>query len=194
MPRPTPYDQLYVNLQFERAGLFRLVKKLIPVASAFYPCCSYHITPSFFFPRVYYLDKSDTAAAFFKDKAQVDKIIDSRKEVSESHWEFIQADVTDSLDSIPEVDLVIVLYGGDVLKHAFTKARPKGNILTSSDFSADTFLMNDPRYNCLFNVAFQSGEYRVLKSPPERKAKKKAFTEAGVFRDTLVYRVYQKVG
>lgn len=186
------YEQLYVKLQFERAGLFRLIKKTFPINMVFYPCCSFHITPSFFFSKVYYLDKSEAVASFFKDEVQVNKIIQARKEVSQSDWRFFHSDLEASLENIPEVDLVIALFGGDVLRHAFEKTKPRGFILTSSEFSGETILSNDNRYKCLSSIAFQSGEYRILKSPIRRKEKKKSFTKNNTFRDTLVYSIYQR--
>lgn len=187
-----PYDQLYVKLQFERAGLFRLIKKLLPINTVFYPCCSFHVTPSFFFSTVCYLDRSDVVAGFFRDEQQLTKIIQPRKEVASPNLKFFHSGLEDSLDSVPEVDLVIALFGGDVLRHAFKKARRNGYILSSSDFSGESILRNDRRFNCLFHIACQSGDYRLLKSIPEKISRKKSFTKDNVFRDTLLYSVYQR--
>nr|PZN55056.1 MAG: hypothetical protein DIU61_06455 [Bacteroidota bacterium] len=192
--RPTnPYEQLYVKLQFERSGLFKLVRKLLRIKSAFYPCCSFHITPSFFFETVYYADKSDTVADFFAKEETVNEIIQSRSEVSKTNWGFFQLNLEDSLDEIPEVDLVIALNGGNVLKNAFEKAKKKGHVLTSSEFSGEGFIKSDARFGHLLNIGFQSGEYRTLKEERKQKKKGKAFTKDNVFRDTLEYSLYQKL-
>jgi hypothetical protein len=192
--RPTnPYEQLYVKLQFERSGLFKLVRKLLPIRSVFYPCCAYHITPSFFFETVYYVDKSDVVADFFADEQTVNKIIESRREVAKSRWKFFQLDIAHSLNEIPEVDLVIALNGGDVLKNAFEKAKKEGYVLTSSEFSGEGFIKGDARFGHLLNIGFQSGEYRTLKEDRKKEKKVKAFTKDNVFRDTLEYSLYQRL-
>jgi len=194
MNRTNPYEQIYVKLQFERSGLFRLVRKTLPIKSAFYPCCSFHITPSFFFETVYYADKSDAVADFFADTRTVNEIIKSQVEVSKSHWTFFQLDIAHSLNAIPEVDLVIALNGGDVLKHAFKKTKERGYILTSSEFSAEQFVKSDERYKHLFNIRLQSGEYSITKTKRDRKARKRSFTKGNIFRDTFQYGVYQIFG
>ena len=194
MRATNPYEQLYAKLQFERSGLFKLVRKLLPIRTVFYPCCSFHITPSFFFETVYYVDKSDAVADFFAKEETVNKIIHSRKEVSKSRWKFFQLDIAHSLSDIPEVDLVIALNGGDILKNAIEKARIKGYVLTASEFSGEHFIKNDGRYNHIFNIGFQSGEYRILKGERNPNAKKKSFTKGNVYRDMLRYSVYQRMG
>jgi len=191
MPPPTPYHQIYINLQFERTGLFKLIRKILPIKSAFYPGCSFHITPSFFFETVYYVDKSDAVANFFADEKTIKKIIEPRQEVANPVWKFFHLDVEDSLSVIPEVDLVIALNGGDVLMHAFSKAKVKGYVLTSSNFSGEHFLKSDDRYSHLLNIGFQSGEYRIAKGGRDQKVNKSSFTKGNVFRDTGVYGVYQ---
>lgn len=192
MNRTNPYEQLYINLQFERAGLFKLLRKELPIKTAFYPCCSFHITPSFFFETVYYVDKSDAVADFFADDKTIKKIIEPRQEVANPVWNFFHLNVEDSLSVIPEVDLVIALNGGDVLMHAFGKAKMKGYVLSSSDFSGEHFLKSDDRYSHLFDIRFQSGKYRILKGGRDQKAKKSSFTKGNVFRDTGVYGLYQR--
>jgi hypothetical protein len=142
---------------------------------------------------VYYVDKSDVVAAFFADEVTVNKIIESRKEVSKSRWKFFQFDITHSITEIPEVDMVIALYGGDVLKNAIEKAKVKGYVLTASECSGEGFVRSDERYNRLYDIGFLSGEYKVLKGDGNPNAKKKAFTKGNVFRDTLRYGVYQRM-
>src|SRR5690606_26396792 len=106
----------------------RLMRKALPIKSVLYPCCSFHITPSFFFDTVYYVDKSNAVADFFADQKTIKGIIEPQQEVSNPYWRFFQLDVEQSLSEIPEVDLVIALYGGDVLRHVFAKAKEKGYV------------------------------------------------------------------
>src|SRR5690606_1514080 len=123
----------------------------------------------------------------------INKIIESRREVAKSRWKFFQVDIAHSISEIPEVDLIIALNGGDVLKNAFEKAKKKGHVLTASEFSGEGFIKSDARFGHLLNIGFQSGEYRTLKEERKQKKKGKAFTKDNVFRDTLEYSLYQKL-
>ncbi len=190
MPSPNPYEQFYVRLRFEREGLFRLLARLYKIRSVYYPCCSFHITPSFFFDRVYYLDKSDGVARFFADRALIDGIIRRRGENSRASWEFVHADVYNTGSSIPPVDMLLSLFGGDHLEHSQRYLRKGGYVVTSSEFSGRDFLEGNPSYRKLTELALRSGEYRVLAGEDMLRRNRKNFTKDLVFRDTAIYSVY----
>jgi hypothetical protein len=48
---PNPYQKVYVDLGFERGGLFELVQKEYHPREVLYLGCSIHITPAFSFPH-----------------------------------------------------------------------------------------------------------------------------------------------
>ena len=60
-----PYNRFYSALNFERAGLFKLIKDEYGCNTVLYPGCSIHITPSFYFQHVVYVDISEAAKDFF---------------------------------------------------------------------------------------------------------------------------------
>ena len=61
------YDRFYSALNFDRSGLFELIKDEYGCGTVLYPGCSIHITPSFYFQHTVYVDISETAKKFFED-------------------------------------------------------------------------------------------------------------------------------
>ena len=65
------YDKHYQSIGFERAGLFELIQKQFLCETALYPGCLIHITPSFYFAHVVYVDHNPLSREFFSQKEQV---------------------------------------------------------------------------------------------------------------------------
>jgi hypothetical protein len=59
------YKAQYIDLNIERAALFKAIRDQYHCRDVLYPGCSVHITPSLYFPHVVYVDQSDAAAQFF---------------------------------------------------------------------------------------------------------------------------------
>lgn len=62
------YSKTYCDMNFERRGLFELLCQKFPSEKVIYPGCSIHITPSFYFQHVLYIDRSQAATDFFSDE------------------------------------------------------------------------------------------------------------------------------
>ena len=61
------YKKYYENIQFERIGLFNCIKNNFKIDNVIYLGSSIHITPSFIFPNVTYVDTSELSSLFFQD-------------------------------------------------------------------------------------------------------------------------------
>jgi hypothetical protein len=58
------YKKYHIEKNDERFGMFLLLAKKFNIESALYPGCFVHITPSFVFPKVVYIDinKQETSS------------------------------------------------------------------------------------------------------------------------------------
>ncbi|MGB3161784.1 MAG: hypothetical protein WBA84_11120 [Carnobacterium sp.] len=84
------------------------------IQSAIYPGSHIDITPSFFIPKVTYIDNFKGAIQFFKDKETIENFIEINKVYSNPvQLTFIGQDYTEPLD-IEAVDLIISQYAGFV--------------------------------------------------------------------------------
>jgi hypothetical protein len=73
------YNKYFVENSFERKNIFKAILKRYGCKSALYPGSFIHITPSFYFPSVIYVDSDRQAKRFFTDTREVKRIIDKNK-------------------------------------------------------------------------------------------------------------------
>ncbi|HHV97963.1 MAG TPA: class I SAM-dependent methyltransferase [Clostridiaceae bacterium] len=139
------YKRFYEDLNFDRAGLFETIKKEYGCNTVIYPGCSIHITPSFYFQHVVYVDISKTAKEFFNDTQNVvDYINSNRKYKQFAYIQFIHGDYTKALPIRNEnYDLLIALYAGEITKSCKKYVRTGGIILTNNHHKDAEDLLKD---------------------------------------------------
>ncbi|MFY9218197.1 MAG: hypothetical protein WBJ30_01445 [Tepidanaerobacteraceae bacterium] len=76
------HKRFYVDINFHRTGLFETLKKEYGCNTVLYPDSSIHITPSFYFQHVVYVDISEMAKEFFSDIHSILDYINSKKNIS----------------------------------------------------------------------------------------------------------------
>lgn len=74
------YNKYFKSIDFERLGLFKCIKETFKSETVIYIGSSIHITPSFVFQNVTYLDRSEMSKEFFSHLSDVKNIIKSNKE------------------------------------------------------------------------------------------------------------------
>ena len=132
------YNKYYKNRSFEQEDVFRAILDKYNISSALYPGCFVHITPSFTFPKVIYVDNDGKAKKFFSNKLLVKEMIDSRKQYNdESNFEFIGQDYNKPL-SLKEqsFDLLISHYAG-IISQPCKKYLKRGGLLLANNSHAD---------------------------------------------------------
>jgi len=156
------YKRLYVNMNFERAGLFEAIKKEYGCITALYPGCSVHITPSLYFQHVVYVDISEDAKKFFNDLQSILAYINGNKEYKQpAHVQFIQEDYTKPLPLREKnYDLLIALYAGRIIKFCRRYVRYGGIIVTNSQHEIAEEL-KDPSIK-LDSVIYSKGKDYVI--------------------------------
>ncbi|RQP18076.1 MAG: hypothetical protein EAS52_06685 [Parapedobacter sp.] len=189
------YHSLYREFNFERKGLFRLLRKTIGDQSVLYPGCSIHITPSFYFRKVLYIDKSQEAVSFFEDKITVASIIQREKEYpASSSFEFVQSNVAVQTLSIHQkFGLLVCLFAGNISSHVLPFIKSGGYVLTANEFSDLAYiqslnlkLIGTIQANSKSEYKFYSSNDSPKPKPPSSKSKKSV-----TFKDTLTYYLFQ---
>ncbi|HHW48458.1 MAG TPA: class I SAM-dependent methyltransferase [Clostridiaceae bacterium] len=139
------YKRFYVDINFDRAGLFEILKKEYGCSTVLYPGCSIHITPSFYFQHVVYVDFSKMAKEFFDDIHNILNYINSNKKYKQSAYvQFIHGDYTKPLP-VREVnfDLLIALYADGITQSCKKYVKPGGIILTNNHHGDAEELLKD---------------------------------------------------
>lgn len=132
------YKQFYENMDFERAGLFEAIKENYAIQMVLYPGSNIHITPSFYFPHVVYVDLAENAEKFFQEEKEILSFINGNKKYKRPPYiRFIHGDFTKPLPLREgEFDLIISLFAGGI-SHTCDKYLKKGGLLLTNNHHQD---------------------------------------------------------
>ena len=194
MRRPVnAYEQLYRQMSFERAGLFRLVRDLVTVHCVLYPGSSVHITPSFFFSNVCYVDHAEKANRFFSDSDLVNDIINKYKEYNQdTRWRFINANFQNNLSVLEGTfDLIISLFSGRQIEYTSPYLRRGGYVLTSDEFSDHTYLMGNQHFELQFTIQAAAGHYVVKNDDGHVRSRSSKLHGGNRYVDNGMYFIYR---
>jgi hypothetical protein len=111
------YDSLYRALGLERQGLFRLLQRQFNPQQVVYLGSSIHVTPSFFFPHVRYVDNGAQSRAFFAGMNAVNAFVSQRKQYRQAPYlHYVHVDYrTWTPGPFERGDLVLALYAPGAL-------------------------------------------------------------------------------
>jgi len=139
------YNKLYLDINFERAGLFEVVRNKYKCFTAIYPGCSVHITPSFYFQHVVYVDISQASRDFFNHTQSILDFVNTNKIYKQpAYVQFLENDYTGQLPLRENnYDLLIALYAEGITQSCKKYVKPGGIILTNNHHNAIEAL-NDP--------------------------------------------------
>ncbi|NLM44605.1 MAG: class I SAM-dependent methyltransferase [Clostridiales bacterium] len=157
------YKRFYLDMNFDRAGLFEVLKKEYTCNTVLYPGCSIHITPSFYFQHVVYVDISQDAKKFFDDIHSILDYINSNKKYKQSAYvQFIHGDYTKPLPIKGEnYDLLIALYAGEITLSCKKYVKPGGIILTNNHQKDAEKLLEDASIT-LDGLIYKKGKKYVI--------------------------------
>jgi len=164
------YEKQYCDIQFERARLFRLIREKYKCTETLYPGSSVHITPSFYFPHVVYLDRSQTAVDFFADETAVLAYINRKKTYKRSAYiRFIAQDYAEDLP-LPEgsFDLLLALFAPNVVQTCQHYLK-KGGLLVSNNFQDEALTAAArPEFELIAVIRYQKKVYVLVQEEPEK--------------------------
>ncbi len=127
------YKKYHVDRNDERLGQFSILAEKYNVKSALYPGSFVHITPSFVFPVVTYVDTDNRAEAFFKDPCVSDYISKRKTYDSEPELSFFHKDYRKSIEEKRgSFDLLISQYTGFVSRYCKRYLRAGGILLVNN--------------------------------------------------------------
>lgn len=163
MDNKKTYKKYFIDKDFERIGLFKAIKDKYDCKSALYPGSFIHISPSYIFPDVVYVDTDSQAKKFFEDMGQVNKIIKAGKLYDqESNVAFYGQSYKKPID-IPEgsIDLLISQYAGFISLHCKKYLKNGGILLVNNSHGDASMARLDDDYSLIAVVKKQGGNFRI---------------------------------
>lgn len=196
------YETQYIELSFERAGLFKTIRDKYPCKEVLYPGCLVHITPSLYFPHVVYVDKSEAAAQFFADEKSVLDFVKRNKHYKQSAYiRFIHQDYSQSLPLREgSFDLLLALFADGIAKSCAKYLKPGGLLLTNNHQGDAVDAVDDHRFKLRGVVRFQKGTYRISEDlrgikPPAQKLNNnflKQVNESVQYVENEIYYIFER--
>ncbi len=145
------YKKHYGDVKFERIGLFKFISENYACNEVLYPGCFIHITPSFFFPHVIYVDKDPIAVKFFADQVGILQFVNRNKKYKRSAYiQFVAYDYLQEIQLAKgQFDILIALYAGGIAQ-ACKKYLKTGGILVTNNFHQDAeYAVHDDEYQLI---------------------------------------------
>jgi SAM-dependent methyltransferase len=196
------YETQYVELNFERAGLFKAVRDQYRCTDVLYPGCLVHITPSLYFPHVVYVDKSETAAQFFADENPISDFVKRNKHYKQSAYvRFIHQDYAQTLPLREGAfDLLLALFADGIARSCAQYLKPGGLLLTNNHQGEAVEAVNDHTFELIGKVQFQKGSYRISEASngitlPDRRRNNnflRQVNEAVQYVENEIYYVFER--
>ncbi len=141
------YTKYFVDRDFERLELFLIIGEKFRIKSALYPGSFVHITPSFVFPKVVYVDSYKKANDFFSDPSVVDFIsknkIYKKKPSISFHFKDYMKDIGEPRESF---DLLISQYAGFVSQYCKKYLKIGGLLLANNSHGDASMASIDKSY------------------------------------------------
>ncbi len=158
------YKKFYSDLQFERVGLFKAVQEKYNCQNVLYPGSFVHITPSFFFPHVVYIDRDPKAQAFFADRHSVLAYINSHKTYRRSaYFRFIAHDYAAAVPQLDEeFDLLISLHAGGIYPACQNYLKRGGILLTNNHHHEAEEATSNDEFKLVAVVQFRKNKYSFV--------------------------------
>ncbi len=160
------YNRYLVEKSFEREGLFKAIQNKYGCRSVLYPGSFIHITPSFIFPDVVYVDSYPQAKRFFKDIDNVKKIIKLNKIYPEDCNIIFYGQSYFKPIGIPEgsIDLLIPQYAGFISIHCKKYLKNGGILLVNNSHGDASMAKSDNDFEFIAVVKKKGENYKLIDS------------------------------
>ena len=156
------YQQHFVDKQFERLDLFQMLAEQYSIERVLYPGSFVHITPSFVFADVVYVDSDKRAKRFFNSPEVLDFIIQHKAYSQEAKVTFYGTDYRQGFAE-PEqsFDLLISQYAGFVGQACKQYLKPGGWLLANNSHGDAGVAALDEAYVLEAGVSRRQGRYQL---------------------------------
>jgi len=156
------YEEYYVNRDYEQLDLFRLIRGAYEITRVVYPGSYVHISPSFIFPDVVYIDSDRNARKFFKESKLIEFVRERREYTEDPKISFHGIDYRVLLDELRhQFDLLISQYAGFISDTCKEYLRIGGFLLANNSHGDAGLASIDSDYALVATVHKARGKYRI---------------------------------
>ncbi len=156
------YQKYFQDRQFERLDLFQIINDKFNIQRALYPGSFVHITPSFVFPDVVYVDNDKQAKQFFS-KPEIYEFIAQKKIYPQAaQIQFHFEDYRNGFNEKPgSFDLLISQYAGFVGQFCKQYLKTGGLLLANNSHGDAGIAAIDDDYQLMAVFSLRNGKHRI---------------------------------
>lgn len=156
------YQEHFVDKDFERLDLFRLLRGKFAIRSAIYPGSFVHVTPSFVFSDTAYVEMDKRARKYF-EHSELKEFVSSRKDYSgEAKIRYYAQDYQNEIEGEDErYDLLISQYAGFISKHCKRYLKIGGILLVNNSHGDASMASIDDSYEFIAVVLKSGSKHRL---------------------------------
>jgi len=187
------YEKIYSVNNFERIDLFKCISKIYNIETVLYLGSSIHISPSFIFQNVTYIDNSDCTNEFFKYKEDIIDYINSRKIYNQTPYiSYININYNTETKFINQkYDLVISINSYDSFESSVKFIRNDGILLFLPLPQESKVSRKNEYIKYMGKIIFTGKKYKYIKDE-EIVDRKNVKNKKIVFQENNEYEVYKK--
>ena len=158
----TLYQKHFVDKQFERLDLFQRLAEQYPIQRVLYPGSFVHVTSSFVFAEVVYVDSDKRAKRFFESPEALDFVAQHKTYSQEAKAVFYNTDYRAGFAE-PEAsfDLLISQYAGFVGQACKQYLKRGGWLLANNSHGDAGVAALDDEYELVTAVHLRQGKHRL---------------------------------
>jgi hypothetical protein len=156
------YKHYYIDRDYEQVDLFRLLKNEYGIKKVIYPGSFIHISPSFVFSDVVYIDSDKNAKKYFQSNDLI-HLVNTKKEYPEDpKIAFFGLSYENHIEELElKFDLLISQYAGFISSACKDYLRIGGYLLVNNSHGDAGLASIDENYQLVSTVHKAKGKYRL---------------------------------
>jgi hypothetical protein len=157
------YKKYFQDRQFERLDLFQIIAARFNMQRVLYPGSFVHITPSFVFPDVVYVDNDKQAKQFFNEPEIYEFITQKKQYPQPAQVQFQFADYRNDIEHpVSGFDLLISQYAGFVGLHCKPYLKAGGFLLANNSHGDAGLAAIDEDYQLIAVFSLRNGKHKMI--------------------------------
>ena len=163
------YKKYYIDRDYEQVDLFRLLKNTYEIKRVIYPGSYIHISPSFIFQDVVYIDSDKDAIKFFQSNKLIELVYERKEYNKDPKISFYGVDYRERKEELYfHFDLLISQYAGFISNTCKDYLRIGGYLLVNNSHGDAGLASIDEDYILISTVHKSRGKYRVSHTSLEK--------------------------
>jgi hypothetical protein len=168
IPAPHLYRKYFIDRDFERLDLFQLLAEKYNVQRVLYAGSFVHVTPSFVFPDVVYVDNDNGAKKFFGNSNFRKYVVRRKSYPQDPKIIYHFADYRNGLEEEDKsFDLLISQYAGFVGQYCKRYPKKGGLLLANNSHGDAGVAAIDEDYELIAVALVLNGKYRISENKLE---------------------------